>query len=148
MDERPVLEARFLLGVEPIDTEHRRLFEILATVHDALLSNDFSAGPIISKAIAELLEYTNQHFASEEAIMESAGYPALAEHRALHRDLVARLREIEIRAEFEDQYGPAELAAFLYSWLADHILTEDMAFGEFSRGASNRHGAASDAGRT
>jgi len=133
MDERPVLEAKFLLGIEHIDRQHRGLFEILGRVHDALLANDFSAGPTISRSVRELLEYTNEHFSSEEATMKAEGYPALDEHRALHHHLLAKVRDIEIRAEFEAQFGPAELAEFLYSWLADHILTEDMAFGEFCR---------------
>jgi len=127
------MEAKFLLGVEDIDRQHRKLFEILGRVHDALLANDFSAGPTIRSAVAELLDDTHEHFASEEAMMEAADYPALTAHRELHLKLLAELRAIEIRAEFEAQFAPTELAAFLRAWLADHILAEDKAFTEFLR---------------
>lgn len=131
MDERPSMQDKFLLGVEEIDRQHRKLFDILGSVHDALLANDFSAGPTIRNAVVELLKYTTEHFASEEAIMDSSGYPALAAHKELHQHLLAQVRDIEIRAEFDAQFAPAELAEFLYAWLADHILAEDKAFTEF-----------------
>lgn len=133
MDVRPFFEDKFLVGVKHIDRQHQQLFDILGRVHDALLANDFSAGPTIRSAVVELLAYTSTHFASEEATMQAAAYPALAAHQELHRNLLARVHDLEIRAEFDAQFGPSELATFLYSWLADHILTEDMKFGDYCR---------------
>ena len=133
MDERPLFEGKFRVGIGHIDQQHQRLFEILGRVHDALLANDFSAGPTIRSAVEDLLEYTTTHFASEEATMQAAGYPLLAAHQELHRQLLAQVHDIEIRAEFDAQYSPPELAAFLYNWLAEHILTQDQAFGEYCR---------------
>jgi len=125
------MEARFVLDVEEIDRQHGTLFAILGRVHDALLANDFSAGPTIREAVAELLDRTSEHFASEEAIMEAADYPALAAHREMHRNLLAEARDIEIRADSEAQFAPTQLAAYLHTWLAVHILAEDKAFTDF-----------------
>lgn len=133
MDERPFFEEKFLVGVKHIDRQHHQLFEILGKVHDALLANDPSAGPTISQAVVELLDYTHTHFASEEETMARAGYPALADHQELHSSLLTQVRELEIRTEFDSQFRPSELASFLYGWLADHILAEDKKFGDYCR---------------
>ena len=114
-----------------IDHEHQRLFQILGKVHDAFQSSDFSTAQTIHSAVVELLDYTRTHFASEEATMNATGYPSLAAHLELHRNLLARVRDFEIRADFDDQFNPVELATFLYNWLANHILVEDKSFGDY-----------------
>ena len=134
MNERPFLDAKFLVGVPHIDDEHRTLFQILGEVHDACQSSDPAAAQTVHSAVAELLDYTRTHFASEEAAMKASAYPALAAHTELHQDLLARVRDFEIRADFDAEFGPPELATFLYRWLANHILVEDKAFGEYCLG--------------
>ena len=133
MNERPYLDAKSLVGVIHIDREHQKLFQILGQVHDAHSSGDSSAKQTIRSAVVELLDYTRTHFASEEATMETSGYPALAAHRELHGNLLAQVRDFEIRAEFDEQFGPVELATFLYNWLATHIRGADKAFGDYYR---------------
>ena len=134
MNQRPFLDAKFLVGVPHIDDEHRTLFRILGDVHDACQSSDPAAAQTVGSAVAALLDYTRTHFASEEAAMKAAAYPALAAHTELHQDLLARVRDFEIRAEFDEEFGPPELATFLYHWLANHILVEDKSFGEYCLG--------------
>ncbi len=134
MNVRPFLDAKFLVGVSRIDHEHRTLFQIIGTVHDACQSSDPSAAQTVRSAVVELFDYTRTHFASEEALMKEAAYPALAAHAELHQDLLARVRDFEIRVEFDTNFDPAELATFLYNWLANHILVEDKTFGEYYRG--------------
>ena len=134
MDVRPFLDAKFLVGVPRIDQEHRTLFQIIGAVHDACQSSDPSAARAVRSAVVELFDYTRTHFASEEALMKEAAYPALAAHAELHQSLLARVRDFEIRIEFDENFDPAELATFLYKWLANHILVEDRAFGDYYRG--------------
>lgn len=134
MDEHPYFEPHFRIGIDRIDEEHKKLFDILAKVDDALMADDMSAGPIIRSAVAELIGSTERHFASEEAAMEAAGYPDLDHHRATHRKLMERIREMETGAEFGSQFMPSALAAFLYDWLAEHILVDDKDFGDFVLG--------------
>lgn len=130
MPDRPKFDASFLVGIEQIDQEHRRLFEIAGRVHDSLATDGAAAVAACRLAAAELLDYTATHFASEEALMEAAAYPPLESHRALHRRLISQARDMEMRAEFDD-HVPVELSQFLYNWLVDHILTVDKKFGEF-----------------
>jgi hemerythrin len=131
MEQRPQFDSSFLVGIEQIDQEHRRLFEIAARVHDALNSPATNVDDT-SAAIVDLLDYTTTHFTNEEALMEAARYPELEAHRQLHRRLLAKARDMEIRAMGQESYLPLELSQFLGHWLIDHIQTEDRKFGEFA----------------
>jgi hemerythrin len=131
MDERPQFDAKYQVGVEQIDREHRQLFEIVARVYDSLEARDDKAQSLIRAAAAELLDYTATHFASEEGLMAQAGYPDLAAHREQHEHLLTRARDMEMRIEIEDKYVAVELSQFLYRWLIEHIEASDRKFGEF-----------------
>jgi hemerythrin len=132
MDERPRFGDEFLVGIDAIDTEHRRLFEIAGTVYDSLDASDATAVALTRQAVAELLDYTATHFAHEEALMEAARYPELAAHRELHQHLISQARDMEMRVEIGDNYVPVELSRFLYNWLVRHIEVNDKKFGAFA----------------
>jgi hemerythrin len=131
MDMRPQFEAKYSVGIEQVDQEHRRLFEIAGRAYDGLSANDEAAEAATRAAVAELLDYTATHFASEESLMESTGYPDLAEHRQQHQHLLAQAHDMEMRTEFGDQSMPVELNHFIHRWLVDHIEGSDKKFGEF-----------------
>jgi hemerythrin len=131
MDDRPQFDAKFIVGIEQIDREHRRLFEIAGRVYDGLGASGEAAEAVTRAAVAELLDYAATHFASEEGLMERAGYPGLEAQRDQHRHLLAQAHDMEMRAEFGDQSMPMELNHFIYRWLVDHIEAADKKFGKF-----------------
>lgn len=130
MENWPQFDSSCLLGIDAIDRQHRRLFEIAGRVYDNL-SGDAGAHAAAAAAAAELLDYTATHFADEEALMAGAGYPALEAHRQEHADLISKVRDMEMRAEFGDRNLPAEMSRFLLTWLVTHIRASDHEFGEF-----------------
>ena len=117
------------VNVAEIDKQHQKLVDMINSLHEAMRQGQGNSvlGPLVSG----LIDYTATHFASEEKLMEAAGYPMLDEHRKLHRHLLSQARDMEMRAEFGEQYVPVELSHFLYNWLIDHIQANDKKFGEF-----------------
>lgn len=131
MDRRPQFENKFLVGVEQIDREHQRLFDIAARTYDSLGADAAAGRDMIRAAVAELIDYTATHFASEEGLMAAAGYPDLEVHRNQHEHLLTRVRDMEMRVEIDDPTVAFDLTHFLYRWLVDHIETSDRKFGLF-----------------
>ncbi len=72
-----------------------------------------------------LLKVGREHYAAEESMMESTGYPGLAEHRALHHEYA------QLAAERIDQLrnGNKKMRIVIMrsfrDWLKDHMLHED-----------------------
>lgn len=131
MDDRPRFLSEFLVGIPQVDQEHRELIDIAGDVYDSLNNDDAAAQAAAQEAVARLLAYTNTHFASEEALMQAAGYPDLEAHQHLHRQLIKQAHDMAMRVELGDRYLPADLCQFIHVWLIKHIQAQDKKFGAF-----------------
>jgi len=141
MEDRLVFDSRYRVGVQQVDLEHQKLFELAGKIHESLALDVIVPMREIRLAINELIKCTASHFAHEELLMEDAGYPNLGDHRALHAALIARIRDFEAQIEKADQLTPVDAYEFLCGWLGDHILTSDRMFGDFvARQAPSRAG--------
>lgn len=129
---------KYMVGIELIDNEHRRLFEIIADVdkliHEELLHDKYDE---IMRLLGELKDYTEFHFEDEESLMERIHYPKLDIQRRAHSAFIERLVGINL-SELDDmddnqQEYLLELMAFLQNWLINHILRADKLIGEYQR---------------
>lgn len=131
MEDRLVFDSRYVVGVEQVDREHQKLFELAGHIHDSLSVDIIVPMHEIRLLISELVESTAAHFAHEESLMGASGYPGLAEHRQIHADLISRIRDFEMKVELAEQLTPVDLYEFLCAWLGDHIQASDKMFGSF-----------------
>ncbi|MFA7278902.1 MAG: bacteriohemerythrin [Sterolibacterium sp.] len=139
MEDRLIFDSRYVVGIEQVDREHQKLFELASKIYDNLALDVILPMKDIKAAIAELVEYTKVHFASEEALMAANVYPGLPEHRELHAYLIYRIKEFEKSVEDGEQITPVDAYEFLCGWLGDHIQASDRNFGEyFSRNAEHQ----------
>jgi len=113
------------VGCSALDDDHKVLIQTLNEYIDAL-ENDEGVF-VIDGIFSVLLNYTNFHFAREEAIMEASGYSGLENHKQTHRELKEQLMGVRQKymrnpsSDLED-----EIRDFLLSWLQSHILVRDM----------------------
>ena len=119
---------KYLTGIESIDNQHRRLFEIIASMHDALEASKkgYDKYDFMAETLAELKEYTETHFADEEEYMESINYEGLPAQKKAHKSFVERISKIELNELDENQEEYLEkLTDYLITWLSQHILKMD-----------------------
>ena len=127
---------KYMTGIEMVDDEHRRLFEIIAETKD-VIDSEFLADKYdhIMNLLNQLREYTEFHFKDEEVLMEKIGYPRLEVQKRAHAAFVERLVEIDFKdldnMDDNQQEYLLELIQFLVSWLSNHILGEDKKIGDF-----------------
>ncbi|MBO5146213.1 MAG: hemerythrin family protein [Lachnospiraceae bacterium] len=118
-------------GIEQIDKEHERLFELAeetySLLHNCVLLDKEDQ---IVRLTSELIDYTRSHFAHEEAYMKRVSYENFYDHYAQHKQFESKLAEIdfeELEGNPEEQDAVIEsLLEFLASWLVDHIKKEDL----------------------
>jgi hemerythrin-like metal-binding protein len=118
---------KYSVGVHAIDEQHTGLFNILNDLHAAMMTGQAQAltGPLLKK----LVEYTQKHFAAEEAMMAKTKYPGLAAHQALHRDLVKQVNGYVVRFDRGEITLNLHLLNFLRDWLTNHIQKTDHEYG-------------------
>lgn len=117
----------YLTGIEFIDNEHQKLFDIANETFD-LLSNNFVDDKYdrIISLISELREYTITHFADEEKYMESIQYLHRFSHKLEHIKFVERLNSINLEEiDINQKGGIVDLLQFLVEWLQNHIKKKD-----------------------
>jgi len=119
------------VGVEAIDNQHRNWIERYNSAAEAVEAK-LEAAHVI-KTLGFLVDYTEEHFSTEEKYMTENGYPGLAEHKAKHDELKKTLADLVRDLEEEGATRPLTdaMETLLGNWLAKHIRDVDMAFGAF-----------------
>lgn len=124
------MKDEYLTGIEFIDNEHRRLFEIAEQTYQ-LKNEEFISDKYdqIKVLLEELKDYTRMHFAHEEEYMQSIGYKKLFTQKVQHQAFIDWLDEQnldEIDTEFENQDAVVDnILKYLTDWLVHHILETD-----------------------
>jgi len=116
----------FETGITEIDTQHKRLVELLNLLVSHLTFQTNVAG--LNDIFEQLKEYTIIHFQTEEAIWHEAfaDDTLVTDHQQVHTHFVAevlRLKAEENVKPFDDVID--DIVAFLTHWLALHIIEAD-----------------------
>jgi hemerythrin len=117
-----VWKPSFELGLPGIDREHRRFFDILNALHDAMAR---PAGEVVLRQrYLELVGYARHHFAHEEALLADVAYPALGTQRREHAHFVEQLGKLAATP------SPSARAALALAkdWMLQHILGTDRGY--------------------
>lgn len=125
------MKPEYYTGIDLIDREHTRLFELAQETHELLYDSLLvDKSDKIVELVSELIDYTRTHFAHEEEYQKSIHYPYIPQHAAQHRQFEDRLSEIDLSSmseDFDEQDETVQdLLDFLVDWLINHILRVDM----------------------
>lgn len=125
------LKPEYLTGIEQIDNEHKRLFEIAEEVYQ-LQQQEFLVDKYdqIKAALEELREYTKTHFAHEEEYMESIQYKHMFMQKVQHDTFVKKLDQLDLDKLDDEDSTISDILKFLTDWLVHHILETDKLIGE------------------
>ena len=111
-------------GSSLIDGDHRKLIDRVNALFETMERGQDSRH--MSKAMSDLVAYTEEHFSREEAEMERMQYVAALAHKSEHTKLLRQLVELNAMLDAGGKINIPAVADFLGTWLRDHILTADM----------------------
>ncbi len=115
------------VGDQSIDAQHQNLFSIINEIDDYVSSKSTEKGLLVN-IIDRLWWYAMTHFQNEEGLMTRADYKKLPEHKKIHEDMLAKVRQYHAQAHAGQKINPEELYTFLTGWLTDHIMQTDMQY--------------------
>ena len=113
----------YSVGVQRIDSHHRRLFEIGNSALDQMERK--CSDDEVAETMGLLREYARFHFSEEEGLMIRYKYPELTAHRARHIKLLEQLTELQASIADGDGYNEVEVLTFLQEWIVGHTLADD-----------------------
>ncbi|SHO49268.1 bacteriohemerythrin [Desulfopila aestuarii] len=121
-----VWNNRLVTGLSDIDEQHKKLVQLINALHRAMKSR--LGAEESGRILAELTDYTVYHFGFEEKMFAKYSYPATAEHKKAHKNLVDKVMAFQ-RDFQEGKAGlSVELMDFLCDWLREHIMKTDMSY--------------------
>lgn len=126
------MKDEYLVGIEMIDEEHRKLFEIAERTYQ-LLHNDYLSDKYdnISDILQELKDYTIEHFRHKEEYMEKIQYKRMFTQKMQHRAFIQKLEEYSSwNLDRSQDDVIQDIFKFLTDWLTKHIYESDKLIGE------------------
>jgi hemerythrin len=121
----------YAVGVDEIDADHRHLFRLAGRLQAAMQNG--AGKDLLGDLLDGLVAYTCQHFAREESLMKSIGYPELALHRRQHQAIRARVAAMRQRAATGESTMTIEVLEFLVGWMRTHIAGSDRQIAAYQR---------------
>lgn len=129
MANQLVWQDRFNIGVEIIDSEHKKLFGIMNRLfmHKA---EESKRQWVCQEGIKYFKDHAMKHFTEEEQYMASIDYADFETHRRLHDNFRQKTLPALEKELAQSSFSPEAIDHFLgvcAGWLLGHTLTEDRA---------------------
>jgi hemerythrin len=123
---------KFSLGIESVDAQHKKLFEIGKELYNLLVKKSIDKHDEIEKILKDLEEYSKYHFKFEEDLFIMANIPDIEEHKKEHDEFIERIVEI---SKMDIKTGQnrinIEMLTFVAHWIENHILLTDSKYKEY-----------------
>lgn len=129
MANQLVWEDWFNIGVDVIDSEHKKLFGIMNRLF-MYKAEDAKSQWVCQEGIKYFKEHSLKHFMDEEQYMASIDYIGFETHRNLHDNFRKKTLPALERELTKSSFSPEAIDHFLgvcAGWLLGHTLTEDRA---------------------
>ena len=124
---------KFSVGVRELDQQHQQLIKLL----NRLISTQGTINThseTVSDTLMAMPRYAQEHFKTEESLMETYGFPGLERQKIQHRDFRKKTVSLSTATYLGVGQIPEALLVYLADWWVHHILEEDMAYRSFFKG--------------
>ena len=127
------------VGEKTIDHQHQKILNIANELANFVSDGTNVTLDKLRKTLHSLYEYSNGHFAYEEAYMSKHHYPSLNKHKKLHQKFIQNFDKLKsklnniIYSQHQSPYAlkeeldnlTEEYRDYIINWWNNHIMIED-----------------------
>jgi hemerythrin len=117
----------FAIGIEVIDAQHKKIFERLLAIENAVAKRD--PWHILRFQLDELGNYMKFHLAVEESMLEILRYPGRLQHVEAHGEIMKQIAELE--EALKQSSKVEDLVRFFENWFLKHVLAGDREYATY-----------------
>lgn len=118
---------QFSVNVPEMDAQHKKLLGLVNQLHSAMKNQH--AQEKVGAIIDSLIQYTIEHFASEEEYMSKHQFEGLEEQKMVHKQFVNKVKSFEADYLAGEAALSGDVLKFLSDWLLNHIGKMDKQYG-------------------
>ncbi|SHH91034.1 hemerythrin [Sporobacter termitidis DSM 10068] len=111
------------VGVEALDSDHRRLVGMINKLAEALDAGE--SDKVLLNLLNGMKNYAIEHFSREESYMLFIKYPGLKAHKEQHARFVRKVIGFEADYKRDRALLGQTIMPFLMEWLIGHIMESD-----------------------
>lgn len=119
----------YVVNVREIDEQHKKLVAMINELHDAMMAQ--KAKEVLGPLLSKLVNYCASHFATEERLFKTYGYPEYDDHKEKHDKMAAKVLALQNDWKAGKVNLTLDVSKFLKDWLDKHILGTDKKYGPF-----------------
>ncbi len=112
-----------------IDKQHKTLIDTINELHEAMKQG--KSRDITGKTLDKLINYTKEHFTTEENFFQKFDYKEKSSHTLEHDGFVKKVVELKKSFENGNTMISPEVLNFLSTWTKSQILVIDKKYSEF-----------------
>ncbi len=120
----------YLIGIQEIDVEHKKLVSIINELYDVLYLDFGEYNKRKDSLFNKVLDYTVYHFEHEERLMYFFGYTGYDLHKVQHQAFISEInlfiRELDTKS-FDDV---TRYYSYLLQWVLNHVSKSDKVWAE------------------
>ena len=118
-------DDKYSIGIELIDTQHKKLVGLTNHLYQACLVNDASTETVFKESMSGLVEYVRFHFTTEIELLKRINYPECHEHKKQHDILIKQILDAAKSHDEGKKFVPNNLVRTLKDWILGHIALYD-----------------------
>lgn len=120
------------VGHPIIDSQHKELVRRIARLVDLINSGNVTQEEMV-EVLGFIADYTDEHFSTEEKMMQLADYPEYEQHRQQHLWFMNEVNELmkEYIINGISDRLKSNIQQVLIDWLVGHIKGTDKKLGKF-----------------
>jgi len=118
-------DSRHTLGIASIDSQHRGLMDMINELAEAV-AHGCDCG-LAHRKMANIISFTEEHFAHEEDLMRRHDFPGEGKHTAEHQEVLRQAITLMETLKPGDISHAVLVTAFLTDCAENHILHDDKA---------------------
>jgi hemerythrin len=119
----------FSVHIKEIDEQHKKLVHLINSLYDAMKAGQ--GKDVLHHILAELIDYTKNHFSKEEKMMSQYAYPAAALHKIEHDKFTKKVMTMQKDLEQGNAVLSMDVLQFLKDWLLQHIQKTDKQYSPY-----------------
>lgn len=123
------------MGIDIIDTQHKKLVDIINDLAKAIESDEDNER--LFKIVDRLIEYTQYHFTTEEEYFDKFDFAEASVHKSEHKYFIEHFKGIKKGLEANVNKRDksiiklsAEILEYLVDWFINHITGSDRKYME------------------
>lgn len=124
-------DDKYLLGIDEIDEQHKKLIAIANELYTILTGSEENYAKEMEKTLKNIVDYTVYHFSHEENFMMKYGYAGSEIHKTAHAGFVQEVNFQIKKLSASDRQSGEKFYSFIGNWILTHIAKADKVWAGF-----------------